>query len=124
MGDDIGSVPFVFVFHSTYIVQLFTAEYVEKGRMILKGNLSLNPDQCHHPLITQLMKHYWHCVFGILYLIFWLHTLNSLLYFTSAKFRKRSFMSTTLFAYFLRSIVLFYRYLDYLQNINSFLEYY
>jgi len=60
-------------------------------------------------------EHYLHCVFGILCLIFWLLTLHSLLHFTS-KFRKRSFMSITLFAYFLKSKVLFYRYLDYLQT--------
>ena len=37
------------------IVQLCTAEYVEKGRKtILKDNLSMNPNRCHHPLITQL----------------------------------------------------------------------
>ena len=43
-------VAFVLIFA---IVQLCTVEYVEKGRkMILKDNLSLNPNRCHHPLIT------------------------------------------------------------------------
>ena len=51
MGDDIGSGTFFFF----EVVQLRTAEYVIYGwKMALKDNLSLNPNRCHHPLITQL----------------------------------------------------------------------
>ena len=46
------SVWVVFVFA---VVQLCAAEYVENGwKMILKDNLSLSPNFCHHTLITQL----------------------------------------------------------------------
>ena len=49
-------VAFVLIF---VVVYLCTAEYVEKGRKtILKDNLSLNPNRCHHPLITQLTPEY------------------------------------------------------------------
>ena len=45
-------VAFVLIFT---VVQLWTAEYVVYGRkMTLDDNLSLNPNRCHHPLITQL----------------------------------------------------------------------
>ena len=45
-------VAFVLIFA---MVQLCTADYVVYGRkMTLDDNLSLNPNQCHHPLITQL----------------------------------------------------------------------
>ena len=45
-------VPFLLIFA---VVQLSAAEYVVYGRlMTLDDNLSLNPNQCHHPLITQL----------------------------------------------------------------------
>ena len=45
-------VAFVLIF---VVVQLCTAEYVVYGqKMTLDNNLSLNPNQCHHPLITQL----------------------------------------------------------------------
>ena len=44
-------VAFVLIFASE---QLCTAEYVVYGRkMTLDDNLSLNPNQCHYPLITQ-----------------------------------------------------------------------
>ena len=52
MGDDIvsGCVCLIFA-----VVQLCTAEYVIYGRKTtLDDNLSMNPNQCHHPLITQL----------------------------------------------------------------------
>ena len=52
MGDDIGSGLVCFDFA---VVQLCTAEYVCLGqKRTLKDNLSLNPNQCHHPLNTQL----------------------------------------------------------------------
>ena len=39
------------------MVQLCTAEYVVYGRkMTLDDNLSLNPNRCHRPLITQLRQ--------------------------------------------------------------------
>ena len=45
-------VQFVLIFA---VVQLCTAEYVVYGRKTtLKDILSLNPNRCHHPLITQL----------------------------------------------------------------------
>ena len=45
-------VAFVLIFT---VVQLCTAEYVVYGRkMTLDDHLSLNPNRCHHPLITQL----------------------------------------------------------------------
>ena len=45
-------VAFVLIFA---VVQLSTAEYVVYGqKMTLDDNLSLNPNRCHHPLITQL----------------------------------------------------------------------
>ena len=52
-------VAFVLIFA---VVQLCTAEYVIYGRkMTFDNNLSLNPNRCHHPLITQLsMKHCTH----------------------------------------------------------------
>ena len=107
MGDDISSglssMAICFDFRSTNVVQLSNR------------NPHFYRFRCHHPLITQLNEHYWHFVFGILYLIFWLITLHSLLHFTS-KFRKRSFMSITLFACFLKINSVFYRYSDYLQT--------
>ena len=43
-------VVFVLIFA---VVQLCTADYVKKGwKMILKDNLSLNLNRCHHPFIT------------------------------------------------------------------------
>ena len=45
-------VPFVLIFA---IVQLSAAEYVVYGRLTsIDDSLSLNLNQCHHPLITQL----------------------------------------------------------------------
>ena len=45
-------VPFVFIFA---IVQISAAEYVIYGCLTtIDNNLSLNPNRCHHPLITQL----------------------------------------------------------------------
>ena len=50
MGDDIGSVYFDFS-----VVQLSAAQYVGYGcPMTLDDSLSLNPNRCHHQLITQL----------------------------------------------------------------------
>ena len=44
-------VAFVLIFA---VLQLCTAEYVFYGlKMTLGNNLSLNPNRCHHPLITQ-----------------------------------------------------------------------
>ena len=45
-------VVFVLIFP---VVQLYTAECVVYGpKMTLDNNMSLNPNRCHHPLITQL----------------------------------------------------------------------
>jgi hypothetical protein len=41
------------------VVQLCTAEYViYVWKMTLDDNLSLTPNRCHHPLITQLNGQY------------------------------------------------------------------
>ena len=56
------SVQVVFVLISA-LVQLCTAEYVVYGwNLTIDSNLSLNPNQCHHPLITQLKQHYSHVI--------------------------------------------------------------
>ena len=52
-------VPFVLIFA---VVQLSAAEYVIYGRLTkirlttIDNSLSLNPNRCHHPLITQLSE--------------------------------------------------------------------
>ena len=53
MDDDISVwVPFVLILA---VVQLIATEYVVHGRLTtIEDSLSLNPNRCHHPLITQL----------------------------------------------------------------------
>ena len=52
MDDDIGSGLVCYGFCRSAAL---TAEYVLKDqKTILKDNLLLNPNRCHHPLITQL----------------------------------------------------------------------
>ena len=52
MGDDIGSCSVCYCFSHNL---RSAAQFVFKGqKTTLKDNLSLNPNQCHHPLITQL----------------------------------------------------------------------
>ena len=68
MGDDIGSGSVCFGFRRSAAqcssVQLSAAEYVVYGRlMTIDNSLSLNPNRCHHPLITQLKI--------IIYLLIW-----------------------------------------------------
>ena len=56
MGDDIGLGSDCFIFT---IVQLSAAEYVVYGSLTtIDDSLPLNPNQCHHPSITQLNLHY------------------------------------------------------------------
>ena len=53
MGDDIGSGVVCFGFHSTY--DCSAAQFVVYCRLTtLDNSLSLNSNQFHHPLITQL----------------------------------------------------------------------
>ena len=60
MGDDIGSGCVCFDFA---MVQLCGTKYVVYGqKMTLDDNLSLNPNPCHHPLITQLILGYTHAI--------------------------------------------------------------
>ena len=52
MGDDIGSGCIFLIFA---VVHLCTAEYAVYGRkMTFDDNKSLNPNCCHHTLITQI----------------------------------------------------------------------
>ena len=55
MGDDIGSGSVRFDFCSTNVVQLSNRKYVIYGCLTtIDDSMSLDPNQCHYPLITYL----------------------------------------------------------------------
>ena len=57
MGDDIGSGSVHFYFCSTNVVQLSNWKYVIYGCLTTTDDsLSLDPNQCHYPLITYLIQ--------------------------------------------------------------------
>ena len=58
MGDDIGSGCVCFDFCRSAALHCWVC--LKRTETILKDNMSLNPNRCHHPLITQLSwSHVW-----------------------------------------------------------------
>ena len=95
MGDDIGSVRFVLIIA---VVQLCTAEQViYSWKTILKDNLSLSPNRCHHPLITTVYLNIFDRVQKILKMVekvlnLQMDLYRSNLFWTWAKFSTENFL--------------------------------